>query len=81
MLKVRVSAVASSESPTLLKTIRADSPMPPMRPLPVRHLFKSPQDETTLCGHRFGPGDTVEDSEIDPGSVACDKCVTKASNS
>jgi hypothetical protein len=57
------------------------SPMPPMRPLPVRHLLKDPQDDTTLCDHRFGPGDTVEDSEIDPRPVACDKCATKASKS
>ena len=56
-------------------------PMPPVWPLPVRHLLKGPQDDTTLCNHRFGPGDTVEDSEIDPRPVACDKCARKASKS
>ncbi len=48
-----------------------------LRPLPVRHLLKGPKGDTTLCGHRFEAGDTLEDSEMDPRLVACDECVTK----
>ena len=62
----------------------ADSPISPMwniqRP-PVRHLMRYPHDDTTVCGHRCGPGDTVEYTYIDAESIECTDCTTEVSKS
>lgn len=58
------------------------SPWPVLSP-PIRHLLVDPLDDEAVCGYRKGPGDTVEGSYIDPGSVECEsgKCVKAASES
>ncbi len=48
---------------------------------PVRHLLKDPQDDMTLCGHRWAPGDTIEDNPIDGASAKCIDCTIGVSKS
>jgi len=49
--------------------------------IPVRHLMRDRQDDTTICGHRWGPGDTVEHTQIDAESIECTDCTTEVTKS
>jgi hypothetical protein len=46
---------------------------------PVVHLAKDPREDTMLCGHRWAPGDTIEDIYIDGQAIECAKCKDAAS--
>ncbi|MFZ0270204.1 MAG: hypothetical protein WAL34_00010 [Acidobacteriaceae bacterium] len=50
-------------------------------PHPARHLLVNPHDDTAVCGYRWRPGDTLDGSYIDPGSIACTKCANETNKS
>ena len=60
---------------------RAGSPLWSIQPPPDMHLLKDPQEDTTLCGHRWAPGDTIEYSPIDGESIECVDCKSAISRS
>lgn len=59
-------------------SLNPDSPIPPIEPSPIRHLVKDSQDKRAICGYVRNPGDTMQDSYVDPGSVACPECAEEA---
>ena len=59
----------------------AGSPMWSVQRLPVMHFLKDPQEDATLCDHRWAPGDTIEDIYIDGQAIECVKCKNAARGS